>query len=93
MGGSCEKPRRDHRPRHGLRIALPCHCHFGTRCHIATIATGTGGLVVEWLQACVKVDARAFTSAWWIRSEIDFFTMSAACHGLAVSRREAVTIF
>jgi hypothetical protein len=49
--------------------------------------------VVEWLQACVKVDARAFTSAWWIRSEIDFFTMSAACHGLAVSRRDAVTIF
>jgi hypothetical protein len=41
------KPHRNHRRRHGLRIIARCHCHLATRCHVATIAIGTGGLVIN----------------------------------------------
>jgi hypothetical protein len=40
-------PGRYHGGRHGLRIAIPCHCHRAIGCHNATMANGTGGLVIN----------------------------------------------
>jgi hypothetical protein len=37
-------------PSRNHRLAILCHCHFAIPCHFATIAIGTGRLVIEELE-------------------------------------------